>query len=124
MARREVPMSIRRLIVEVDPSTINVTQFCAQHDVSTWLFWDLRRRHRADGDVVLEPRSRAPHKVANKTPDDIENAVVAERKRLSDAGLDAGAGSIASYLRHLDGLPSEATIWRILVARGFIVPEP
>jgi transposase InsO family protein len=62
--------------------------------------------------------------VANKTPVSVEDAIVAERKRLSDAGLDAGPASIASYLADLAGLPSEATIWRILKARGFIVDDP
>lgn len=117
-------MSIRRLIVEIDPSTINVTEFCAQHGVSTWFFYDLRRRHAAEGDTALEPRSRAPRRVANKTPDDVEDAIVAERKRLVDAGLDAGAESIRFWLRDLPRLPSTSTIWRILVDRGFIVPEP
>ncbi len=117
-------MSIRRLIVEVDVSTMNVTQFCAQHGVSTWFFYDLRRRHELEGDIVLEPKSRAPRTVANKTPADIEDAIVAERKRLVDAGLDAGPESIRFWLRDLDGVPTASTIWRLLVARGFIVPEP
>jgi transposase InsO family protein len=117
-------MSIRRAIVESDPSTFNVTQFCADHGVSTWFFWDLRRRHAGEGDVVLEPKSRAAHTVANKTALDVEDAIVKERKRLTDLGLDAGSASIASYLADLPGLPSEATIWRILKARGFIVDDP
>ena len=116
-------MTIRRAILESDPSTFNVTQFCKDHGVSTWFFWDLRRRDR-DGDDVLEPKSRAAHVVVNKTPLSVEDAIVAERKRLTDAGLDAGPASIASYLTGLPGLPSEATIWRILKDRGFIVDDP
>jgi transposase InsO family protein len=92
--------------------------------VSTWFFWDLRRRHDREGDVVLEPKSRAAHTVANKTPVSVEDAIVAERKRLSDSGLDAGPASSAFYLADLPDLPSEATIWRILKARGFIVDDP
>src|SRR3954452_14191873 len=108
MAREAVPMSARRLIVEIDPSTINVTQFCREHGISTWLFWDLRRRHRDGGDEALEPRSRAPRTVANKTPVDVENAIVAKRKELVNAGLDAGPATIAFHLRHLPALPSES----------------
>lgn len=116
-------MTIRRAILECEPSTFNVTQFCKDHGVSTWFFWDLRRRHRA-GDDVSEPKSRAAHVVANKTSVSVEEAIVTERKRLTEAGLDAGPASIASYLGALAGLPSEATIWRILKARGFIVDDP
>src|SRR6478736_9112548 len=124
MARREVPMSLRRAIIEADTSELNVDEFCRLHAVSTWFFWDLRRRHRVEGDVVLEPKSRAPHHPANRTPLAIEEAIVAKRKELDDAGWDAGAASIASRLSDLQGLPSESTIWRILVARGMIVPQP
>src|SRR6188474_3859386 len=108
MRREEVPVTVRRAILESDPSTFNVTQFCRDHGVSTWLFWSLRRRDR-DGEFVLEPKSRAARTVANKTPANVEEAIVAERKRLTDAGLDAGPASIASYLADLPGLPSEAT---------------
>lgn len=122
-------MSLRRAIVESDPATFNVAEFCRDHGVSTWFFWDLRRRHRVEGDAVLEPKSRAAHVVANKTPVDIEDAIVSERKRLDDAGLDCGPATIRFHLL-ADGevsgerVPSESTIWRILKARGFIVDDP
>jgi transposase InsO family protein len=117
-------MSVRRLIVEIDPSCLNVTEFCRVHGVSTWFFYELRRRYAAEGAAALEPRSRAPRRVANKTSLSVEDAVVVTRKELTGAGLDAGPASIAFHLRHLEGLPSESTIWRILSARGFITPEP
>src|SRR2546423_500154 len=65
MAGRDVPMSVRRLIVEVDLDGLNVREFCRQHGVSTWFFYDLRRRWARDGDAALEPKSRAPKRVAS-----------------------------------------------------------
>jgi transposase InsO family protein len=124
MAREEVPMSLRRLIVEVDPKTLNVTAFCAEHGFSPWFFWDLRRRFAAEGDTALEPKSRAPHRVANRTPDEIEDLIVAKRKELADAGLDYGAEKIAWHLRAEKGVPTASTIARILRRRGFIIAEP
>ena len=47
-------MSVRRLIMEVDPTSMNVTGFCRDHGVSTWLFWQLRRRYAAEGEAALE----------------------------------------------------------------------
>jgi len=117
-------MSLRRLIVEVDTDGLNVVGFCAEHRISTWFFYDLRRRFRVEGEAVLEPRSRAPHRVANRTPVQVEDAIVAKRKELEDAGLDAGPESIAFALKDLQGCPTPSTIWRRLQARGFITPEP
>lgn len=117
-------MSIRLLIAEVDPATMNVAEFCRTHGISPWLFWQLRRRFEAGGIDALAPRSRAPHTVVNKTPLAIEEAIVRARKDLAGRGLDAGAASIRFELGDLPAVPSEATIWRILKQRGQIIAEP
>ena len=121
-------MSVRRLIVEVDLEGLNVAEFCRQHGVSTWLFYQLRRRYQTEGEAGLEPRSRAPQRVANRTPGWVEDVIVAERKRLEEEGWDAGAATIAYRLPHLlpAGMapPSETTIWRVLTRRGFVVAQP
>jgi transposase InsO family protein len=52
---------------------------------------------------------------------------VAARKELLDLGVDAGAQTIRVHLvrRHGENqVPSIATIWRILVRRGFVTPQP
>lgn len=121
-------MSIRRLIVEVDVDGLNVTEFCREHGVSTWFFYQLRRRYALEGEAGLESRSRAAKTIANRTPDWVEDLVVEKRKELDDAGWDAGPATIWTHLK--DALPadvvvpSESTIWRILTRRGFITPEP
>jgi transposase InsO family protein len=119
-------MSVRRLIVEVELEGLNVRRFCREHGVSTWFFYDLRRRYARDGDVALEPRSRAAHRVANRTCGEVEDLVVGLRKELIDAGLDAGPATIRWHLqaRGVAVAPSEATIWRVLKARGLVVAQP
>lgn len=117
-------MSVRRLIVDADPSTINVAEFCRLHGISTWFFWDLRKRFVIEGEAALEPKSRAPHHLANKTPLAVEDAIVAKHKALDDQGLDAGAESVWNELDGLADLPSPSTIYRILKARGFTRHEP
>lgn len=118
-------MGVRRLIVEVDVDGLNVSEFCRQHGVSTWFFYDLRRRWRLEGAVALELKSRAPKRVWNKTAADVEDLVVVTRKELRDRGLDYGPEEVAAALvGRVARPPSTATVYRILRARGFITPEP
>jgi transposase InsO family protein len=124
MAGRDVPMSVRRLIVEVDAHGLNVREFCRQHGVSTWFFYDLRRRWALEGDPALEPKSRAPKRVWNKTPVEVEDLIVSTRKRLEDAGIDYGPDEVAAELAGVAHAPSPATAYRILKSRGFITADP
>ncbi len=121
-------MSVRRLVVEVELEDLNVTGFCREHGLSTWLFYQLRKRYAAEGEAALKPRSRAPKRVTNRTPGWVEDVIAELRKELDDAGLDAGPATIRVHLQARLGegvvVPSEATIWRILTRRGFITPQP
>src|SRR4051794_23751088 len=117
MARREVPMSVRRAIVEVDLASVNVCAFCRDHGISRDTFYEWRRRYAGEGEAGLESRSRAPGRVANRTPVAVEDLIVELRKELDGDGHDAGAITIESWLRRqlpADAVPSPATIWRVL----------
>jgi hypothetical protein len=86
---------------------------------------ELRRklvgRFREGGYGAIEPRSRAAKRIPHRTPEGIEDAIVALRKELADLGLDAGAQTIHYHLstRH-EQVPSVCTIWRVLRRRGFV----
>src|SRR5262245_43587281 len=83
------------------------------------------KRYRLCGYEALAPRSRARKSQASKMSETYEDEICELRKSLSEAGLDAGAGTIWAHLkmRH-DKVPSESSIWRCLKRRGFIVPQP
>jgi transposase InsO family protein len=86
----------------------------------------LVKRYLAEGEAAFEPRSRRPHSNPRRVVDtELENRIVDLRKRLTDAGHDAGAETIGWHLRQ-DGqrCPSVATIWRTLSRRGFVTPQP
>ena len=94
----EIPMSVRRLVAMMDVAGVNVSEFCELHGMSRQSFYAIRRRYRAEGEAGLELRSRAPIRVANKTPADIEDEIVKIRKELDEGGLDAGPLTIHWHL--------------------------
>jgi transposase InsO family protein len=128
MAEKVISMKIwSAVIAKADGLEVNVARVCASAGVSRTLFYNLLARYRADGEAAFEPRSRRPHTSPNQTVAEIEDVIVELRKELQDAGLDHGATTIQWHLgRRDDGavVPSVATIHRILVRRGQIVPQP
>jgi transposase InsO family protein len=95
------------------------------HGVSKSWVGKLVGRFRAGGYPAIEPRSRAARRIPHRTPDRLEDEIVALRKELAELGLDAGAATIHYHLskRH-QTVPSVSTIWRVLRRRGFVVPQP
>ena len=82
-------------------------------------------RYEAEGEAAFEPRSRAPKTSPTATPPATVDLVLRLRKELSEAGLDAGADTIAWHLRHHHQITlSRATINRILVRAGQVSPDP
>jgi len=126
MAGKVTPVDVR-LLAAVTGSLegVNVAGLCREHGISRKTFYKYRQRFEAEGLEGLEERSRRPLRSPQRTSVLVEDLIVEYRKRLADAGLDAGAATIRWHL--LQGelrVPSEATIWRVLVRRGFVVPEP
>ena len=115
-----------RLLIAVVSDGVNVAGFCRQHGISRQTFYEWKRRYEAEGLDGLQPRSRAPRSRPKRIAVEVEEVIVALRKELTDLGVDAGASTIQWHLgrRGRKPVPSVATIWRVLVRRGFVVPEP
>ncbi len=141
MARKVTSMGVKvtaaavadgKLTVGNGPGRLNVSVFCAREGVSRKTFYKWVDRYRSEGMVGLEDRSRRPHSAPSQVDGEVEDLVVRLRKELKDAGLDHGATTIQWHMgrRRASGeisiarVPSAATIWRILVRRGQVVPEP
>jgi putative transposase len=69
-----------RFIAEYLKGELPMTVLCESFGVSRDTGYGLVRRFEAEGAAGLQPRSRAPHRVANKTPDEIASAIVAVRR--------------------------------------------
>jgi transposase InsO family protein len=105
---------------------VNVRAVARGQGMSPKTFYKWAGRYRSEGLAGLEERSRRPHRSPRRLSPVIEDAIVELRKRLAEQGLDAGAATIRWHLARGGRVrpPSEATIWRVLVRRGFVVPAP
>jgi transposase InsO family protein len=101
------------------------SEVARDYQVSRRWVQKLVARYHAEGDAAFEPRSRPPRSSPQRIGESLEDQIVAWRKQLVDQGLDAGAETIAFHLRGV-GIdpPAVSTIWRVLVRRGFVTPQP
>ncbi|HXQ43249.1 MAG TPA: IS481 family transposase [Acidimicrobiales bacterium] len=100
-------------------------EVAAAHGVSkTWVY-ELLARYRRDGEAGLVSQSKRPKSSPTRMPDRLEDEIVTLRKALADEGFDAGAATIQYHLsKKHRSVPSVSSIWRVLVRRGFVTPEP
>lgn len=107
---------------------VNVAQVCRDCQISRKTFYKYVERCRVEGTAGFEERSRRPHTFPGAVAGDVEDAVVAKRKELVDDGHEHGATTIQYWLgqdpRFKGRVPSVATVHRILVRRGFVLPQP
>ena len=105
---------------------VNVAGLCRSLGISRQTLYKWRARYEAEGLGGLAERSRRPRSSPRRLAPMIEDAIVEMRKRLDEEGLDAGAATIRWHLGRGGTVkpPSEATIWRVLVRRGFVTPQP
>ena len=119
-------MDVRLRVAVTDLKTTNVSALCAERKISRETFYKWRRRYLQGGVEALAPLSRAPKRSPRATPPVVVDAVIRLRKELDELTGDSGASSIQYHLIQagVKPLPSESTIWRILVRHGFVVPAP
>ncbi|WP_250009979.1 DDE-type integrase/transposase/recombinase, partial [Actinoplanes sp. M2I2] len=118
-------MSTRRLVITAVLTGTSQAETARTYGVSQGWISRLMTRYAVEGEAAFEPRSRAPNTRPGATAAATVERVLALRKQLGEAGLDAGADTIAWHLQHhYDTVLSRATINRILVRAGQVIPEP
>src|SRR3954447_25780168 len=119
-------MSMARVVITaVVVEGRSKSEVARDYGVSRRWVQKLVARYAEEGEVAFEPHSRRAHTNPARIAPAVEEALVALRKQLAEAGLDAGAETIAWHLREQAGAaPSVATIWRVLSRRGFVSPQP
>ena len=118
-------MSTRRLVITAVLAGTSQSEAARTYGVSQGWISRLMTRYAAEGDAAFEARSRAPRTHPTATAPTTVELVLQLRKQLDEAGLDAGADTIAWHLQHTHHtVLSRATINRILVRAGRVTPEP
>ncbi|UFU03640.1 IS481 family transposase [Ruania suaedae] len=115
----------RRLVVTAVNSGQSQSAIARRYGVSQSWISKLMARYRLEGEAAFVPRSRRPHTTPRATDAEVVELIVAIRARLSRAGLDCGAETIAWHLGHTHHIEvHRATIHRILTRAGLITAEP
>jgi transposase InsO family protein len=121
-------MSKRRLVITAVLTGQSQSEVARRYGVSQGWISRLMARYRAEGEAAFEARSRAPKASPGATPPETVELILGLRKRLAEAGLDAGADTIGWHLAHSTGshprTVSRATINRILVRAGAVAADP
>lgn len=119
-------MSKQKVIVlAVRDQGLTVTAAARRYGVSRRWVHELLRRAAEGGIDAVEPRPKRPLSNPRRTTGAASERILALRRELTGAGLDAGPVTIAWHLQR-EGLhpPSTSTIRRILHTAGLISPEP
>jgi transposase InsO family protein len=118
-------VSKRRLVITAVLAGSSQSEVARTYGVSQSWISRLMARYAVEGEAAFEPRSRRPHTSPNATTPATTELVLAVRKQLTEAGLDAGADTIGWHLAHHHRITlSRATIHRILTRAGQVTPEP
>ena len=121
-------MSLAELVVlSVRVEGRSKSEVARDYRISRYWVHQLVRRYEGEGEAAYRPRSRRPHSNPRAVGAEVEERVLRLRKELSRNGWDAGADTIRSHLQRdlsIARIPAVSTIWRILVRRGFVVPQP
>jgi transposase InsO family protein len=117
-------MSKRRLVVTAVLAGQSQSEVARTYGVSQGWISRLMARYRVEDEAAFEPLSRAPKTSPGATPAETVELVLRLRKRLDEAGLDAGADTIGWHLAHHHATTlSRATINRILVRAGAVAAD-
>src|SRR5688500_6613921 len=113
----------RLVITAIEVEGRSPAEVCAAYGVSRSWLYELRARYRAAGDAAFAPPSRRPPPAARAPA--AATVELRLRKQLTESGLAAGADTLGWHLTHHHRITrSRATINRILVRHGAVVPDP
>jgi transposase InsO family protein len=123
MGQKVVSMEAKLLAVLSSRVPVDVTALCAELGISRQTFYKYRRRYDVEGPAGLTERSRRPRRSPKQISAAVEDQIVRLRKELP---VDSGPQTIVFHLERAGDVevPSVATVYRVLVRRGMVAPQP
>ena len=119
-------MSKARLVITaIEIEGRPIAEVIAAYGVSKSWTYELLARYRLEGEAAFQPRSRRPHTSPTATSLRTVELIIELRKKLTEAGLDAGPDTIAWHLTHRHQVNvSVTTVARTLTRQGLVEPNP
>jgi transposase InsO family protein len=114
----------KAIITAVTVQRLSQGQAARQFGVSKSWVSKVMARYRAQGEQAFEAASRRPHRSPTALPEQVVQAIVDERDRLTAAGLDAGAETISWHLRARGITVARTSIHRTLVRSSKVIADP
>ena len=130
-SNQDVAEQLRNRAIDMYIAGLKPTEICRQLGRSRTWFYNTLARYQIGGRPALASQSRAPHTVHNRTPREVEAAIVRVRRAITSGEdpklryANIGADSIAIELEHAGVTPpSRSTINRILKQYDLMQPRP
>jgi transposase InsO family protein len=103
----------------------SVAEVAARYGVHRSWVYRLKARYDDIGEAAFDPLPKRPHTSPTAIPASTVELIRRLRKQLTEAGLDAGADTIAWHLAHHHALTvSVSTVSRTLTREGLVTPQP
>jgi transposase InsO family protein len=103
----------------------SVAEAAARYGVHRSWVYRLKARYDDIGEAAFDPLPKRPHTSPTAIPASTVELIRQLRKELAQAGLDAGADTIAWHLAHHHALTvSVSTVSRTLTREGLVTPQP
>lgn len=113
------------IVHSVTIQKLTIKEVATKYGVSERWVYQLLKKHRHYGEAGLAPQPKRPKTNPNQTNQETIAKIVELRQQLIQAGLDAGAHTIAWHLKEQNfAPPASSTIWRILKQQGLVTPQP
>jgi len=111
-----------RFVMAYETGEVDMTELCRLAGISRKTGYKWIERYLLEGEAGLQDRSRAPHVQSRRTPEDVERALLAFKKRHKDYGPKKIQARLIEERPEVKW-PAVSTIGGLLAAHGLVKPQ-